>query len=156
MKKCSRCEETKTLDQYGKDANRKGGLNCWCKDCCNRYSRERPKSPDEKAKRIAHARVYLKTPQGKRVDSGKQLRKNYGMSVEDWARMFEAQGGRCAVCGKEMDPNAPSRKGPAVDHCHKTGKVRGLLHRKCNSLLGMVDDDIETLLSAALYLERHR
>lgn len=65
--------------------------------------------------------------------------------------MLEAQNHRCAICGGE-------RTGPGtrlhIDHCHKTGKVRGLLCSKCNTVIGLAGEDPVRLMNAALYLEK--
>jgi hypothetical protein len=59
---------------------------------------------------------------------------SYGITVADFDRMLAAQGGRCAVCGSDKPGGRWARF--AVDHCHKTGKVRGLLCTHCNVLVG--------------------
>ena len=70
--------------------------------------------------------------------------RTYGLSEDDWQRLFNEQGGLCAVC----------REAPAtcVDHDHETGRVRGLLCRTCNLGIGHLKDDPERLESAARYL----
>lgn len=73
----------------------------------------------------------------------------YGLGPEDVAALLEKQNHRCAVCSK---PFAAGLRGFAVDHDHNTGRVRGLLHTRCNSLLGMAGDDERTLLRAIQYL----
>jgi hypothetical protein len=71
------------------------------------------------------------------------------MSLEDWKTLFDAQGGVCAICGV-----VPQR--PVVDHCHNTGKVRGILCDTCNRCMGLLKDDPDLLMSAAAYLVRHQ
>ncbi len=78
------------------------------------------------------------------------LFKNYGLTCEDWARMFEAQLGNCAACGDPLSHN----KSTHVDHCHKTKIVRGLVHSGCNAALGQAKDSPEKLRRLAAYLER--
>lgn len=73
----------------------------------------------------------------------------YGMTMKDWARMFSEQGESCAICNE-----SPEGEQWSVDHCHKTGKVRGILCRKCNTGLGAFDDDIEKMIEATLYISR--
>lgn len=80
----------------------------------------------------------------KQVNSYKKV---YGLTPEEWANLVAAQSGRCAICGTSM-----SVRPLVVDHNHATGKVRGLLCRKCNSGLGMFDDEIATLAKAVKYL----
>ncbi len=66
-----------------------------------------------------------------------------------YAAMFEAQRGLCAVCGR----SSRSKKPLCVDHCHATGRVRGLLCQHCNSGLGMFEDRPDLLRSALAYLD---
>ena len=80
------------------------------------------------------------------------LKRNYGITTEDYERMLEEQGGRCAIC-KTDQPGGRLNKYFNVDHCHSTGKVRGLLCMACNTMLGQADDDITTLSNAITYLE---
>ena len=77
-----------------------------------------------------------------------ELRKKYNLSYEDWLKLWEKQNGRCAICGRFFDK--PSNA--CTDHNHKTGKVRGLLCPNCNSALGFLNDDVDLMLKAAVYL----
>ena len=79
-----------------------------------------------------------------------RLKHKYGITGEQYAEMLEAQGGVCAICGRECQ----SRNRLAVDHCHETGKVRGLLCAHCNRALGMLGDSVNVLTAAVRYLER--
>jgi hypothetical protein len=74
------------------------------------------------------------------------LLSNYGISPERWEQIKAAQGQKCAACGKE--------KKLMVDHCHKTGLVRGGLCRTCNMALGHAQDDPSVLDGLAAYLRR--
>jgi len=65
--------------------------------------------------------------------------------------MLADQNGVCAICRL---PPTGRRKYLTVDHCHLTGRIRGLLHVKCNSAIGNLNDDPELLRSALDYLER--
>ena len=71
----------------------------------------------------------------------------YGISLEDYDVMLERQNGACAICGRKPNERL------AVDHCHATGTVRGLLCAKCNSGLAFYQDNPERLLAAIAYLE---
>lgn len=71
------------------------------------------------------------------------------MSLEDYDIMFEEQKGVCAICHKKE-----SRKEfLSIDHCHETGRVRGLLCTDCNQALGLLKDDTQVMLRAVQYLE---
>lgn len=77
------------------------------------------------------------------------LRK-YGMTVDKYEEMLKIQNNVCAICGNS--PKESARL--AVDHDHLSGKVRGLIHRKCNSAIGLLNDDPALLRAAADYLEK--
>ena len=79
---------------------------------------------------------------------GKYLKSRYGLSREDYDALLARQGGVCAICAK------PSEKTLCVDHCHATGKVRGLLCRQCNVGLGCYGEDQAALIAALVYLGR--
>ncbi len=84
------------------------------------------------------------------------LRRKYRITREIFGAMTAAQAGLCKICRRP--PSGTFKGKPAarldVDHCHKTGKVRGLLCHPCNTLLGMAKERIETLLTAVEYLDR--
>jgi|SRR5271166_143719 len=79
------------------------------------------------------------------------LKKEYGMSKEDYDDMLEGQGGVCAICKQVCSTG----RALAVDHDHQTGIVRALLCRDCNIALGLMKDKPALLRTAANYLERH-
>lgn len=85
----------------------------------------------------------------------KNLKKQFGLSLADYDNMNIAQAGLCAICRKrETVKDSQGNVRPlAVDHCHRTGKIRGLLCSNCNWALGLVEDDILRLLSMIRYLE---
>ena len=79
----------------------------------------------------------------------------YGISLETYEQMREAQGGKCYICG-----DVPSGKGPwgrpaklVMDHCHTTGRVRHLLCNRCNPMIGMALENKTRLLQAIEYVE---
>ena len=80
----------------------------------------------------------------------------YGISQDDYDRLFAEQGGVCAICRKPetaKDRLGRTRTNLSVDHDHRTGAIRGLLCHHCNAALGHVDDDLELLRSLVAYLE---
>jgi len=77
----------------------------------------------------------------------------YGIRYADIFRMFTAQKGVCKICSH--GPESPRNSGHkylAVDHCHSTGKVRGLLCMRCNTALGMLEDNLELFTKCTEYL----
>ena len=92
------------------------------------------------------------------------LRRNYGLSYTEYAKMFAEQLGVCDICGKEETAIVPGRKTDktattardlSVDHDHETGAIRGLLCNACNHILGEAKDSATVLRSAADYLDKH-
>ena len=81
------------------------------------------------------------------------LKRNYGITLDEHTQMYEEQNGVCAVCEK---PGDGKWKKLCVDHDHKTGKVRQLLCRNCNMILGQVDDSINHLGKLTAYLQKHQ
>lgn len=90
-------------------------------------------------------------------ESRRWLMRKYGITPEIYEEMYLAQGGVCATCRRPetaVHHHTLTPKALAVDHCHVTGKVRGLLCWGCNAVLGRVKDDPNTLRAMAAYLER--
>lgn len=77
-----------------------------------------------------------------------------GVCNVKYDEMLVKQHGKCAICGSTLNSSRYTKF--AVDHCHKTGKVRGLLCTSCNTALGLMKDSPERLQAAAKYLNRHR
>jgi hypothetical protein len=84
-------------------------------------------------------------------EKGKNIERVYGITLKEYENLYIKQNGMCAIC-HHPEP-VKSRLFLAVDHDHKTGKVRGLLCSKCNMALGSFDDSIHSLLSAIRYLK---
>ena len=94
--------------------------------------------------RTAHPEAYR---QYKREHARLDTLKQYGLCEQDYQELLVAQNGVCAIC---LSQDKHSRL--AVDHCHKTNKVRGLLCRGCNFALGKFADDPEVVARALVYL----
>lgn len=80
------------------------------------------------------------------------LKQKYGLTVEDYERMLEEQGGGCAICGRPPRDDISLH----VDHDHDTGLTRGLLCFPCNNAIGLMQDDPERLVRAAEYISIKR
>lgn len=122
---CGRCRRNLPKQNFAKNSAKKDGLQERCRDC-----------------RSAH---YKDTEYSTRSKESRLLRK-YNLSLTELEQLELSQGGCCAICGN-------SAVGLAVDHDHKTGKVRGLLCRFCNTGLGLFLDNPKYLKSAVSYLE---
>ena len=86
------------------------------------------------------------------------LKTTYGLTLEDYEEMLSKQDGKCAICQVSQDISI-DRRGRVkstlyIDHCHKTGKVRGLLCSLCNNGLGNFRDSDELLNKAVEYLKK--
>ena len=77
------------------------------------------------------------------------------MSMDDYRQMFSEQGGACAVCMTTKPGGRGKHRTLAVDHCHKSGRVRALLCHRCNGALGMVSDSPALLFKLIEYLKEH-
>jgi len=78
------------------------------------------------------------------------------MTLDDYQQLLTEQGGVCQIC--KCPPKENSAKNMSqlrVDHCHETGKVRGLLCHSCNVAIGHLGDNLSTLQNAILYLTEH-
>jgi|Wag4MinimDraft_6_1082665.scaffolds.fasta_scaffold19564_2 hypothetical protein len=85
------------------------------------------------------------------------LKRKYNLTVEEYDEMLKSQNGVCAICfqpEKSMYKDKPFRL--AVDHCHKTFKVRALLCRDCNQTLGKFNEDITRFQNVIDYLMKHK
>lgn len=128
MKKCTGCKQIKPKSEFFFKVKEKGYLMPRCKVC----ERERKRGKDHRGSRLAY---------------------RYGITIEDYDRMLVEQGNSCKLCGAHQ---STLRRRLAVDHCHSTGCVRGLLCDDCNIALGKMKDNIETLQNAIDYLKEKR
>lgn len=78
------------------------------------------------------------------------LKRRYGITPDQRLAMMEKQNHCCAICGKA---SLAGKRALSIDHCHKTGKFRGMLCIKCNTMIGMAKDSPRVLIAASRYLE---
>jgi hypothetical protein len=90
-------------------------------------------------------------PSRKQKSRDHHLKTMYGITQEDYNIMFEKQDGCCAICKKHQTEVS---RALSVDHCHETGKVRGLLCHTCNSAIGKFYDNVSLLENAINYLNK--
>jgi hypothetical protein len=125
MRVCRKCNIEKTLSEYKSLKH-----NCIiCKEC-----------QFKNKKRIGKSFSKINN----------QLQKRYNITLEDYNKILENQGSKCAICKtNQLDLSTKLH----VDHCHTTGIVRGLLCYNCNSGLGRFKDNINFLNTAINYLK---
>lgn len=112
------------------------------------------KDPDKQraASRRSHAAHKIARNASSRIYCEKHdCLRRYGISVDNYEAMLATQNGKCAICGSP-NPGVAGRKHFTIDHDHATGGVRGLLCMRCNSALGLFQENPEILEQAVLYL----
>lgn len=120
----------------------------WNKDNRQRHNEIAKKNRDKyPEKRKEYARSWRERNPEKLLD---QKYRKYGIVYADYVALYAKQKGLCAICNEP-----PTEKLLSVDHDHVTGKVRGLLHRSCNSALGILGDSVEGLEKAIKYLKEN-
>lgn len=115
---------------------------------CERCGRQKSKARRDAAKKYCYScELEVKRERAERAHEARVSRV-YGVPAGSYRRLYEAQDGRCYICRRATGKT----RRLAVDHDHKTGKVRGLLCGTCNKMLGHVRDNPEVLLRAVVYL----
>ncbi len=118
-----------------------------------RYRDKNRDNPKFKAARLEAQRKYYRTDRYKEKNKERQYLRKYGVTRAVRDALLAGQGGRCAICHNPVDFKNGTL-GAALDHCHNTGRLRGVLCRGCNTALGSMKDSPDRLRAAALYLER--
>ncbi|MCX5379288.1 endonuclease VII domain-containing protein [Streptomyces sp. NBC_00091] len=176
-RQCRRCLEVLAPDSFAADRNRPDGLQTRCRKCVSEYCAER-----YRARRAAEGKTVrekVDVPDGRKLcrtcgevkphsewhrrksapdglatrckacrkprDSAGHLKRKYGITEAERDQMIAAQGGLCCLC----------LRAPAVhvDHCHTTGRVRGVLCFNCNVGLGLLKENPDRFRRAAAYVE---
>lgn len=105
----------------------------------------------------AHSRKWYQNRDRERTYNIRRryhLRRQFGITPEEYDALLKEQGGVCAICKKKEIAKNKSGKpfSLSVDHCHRTGKNRGILCNNCNRGIGHLQEDLRILLAAADYL----
>lgn len=109
--------------------------------------RKRQADPEVRAEYLRKVREYNDSL-GAEARKFKAIKGRYGITRDQYIDMMLAQDFRCPICTRPVEADRW-----VVDHCHSTGKVRGLLDQSCNTFLGKARDNIATLSRAQVYLE---
>jgi len=114
-------------------------------------------TPEKKAALLSQSndcrrRQYAANPEIRERASRRNLLHQYNLTILQYEQMVKDQDNKCALCYEDF--STEPRK-PVVDHDHETGAVRGILHVKCNTAIGMLRDDAQKCRLAAEYLERY-
>lgn len=145
MKICNKCGVQKSFAEYGKRSSSKDGLFATCKACRAIYNKQWHKDHQE-SRRKSSSEYRRRSP-----DKGKHRAqyKRYGLFPGEKERLLELQGGVCKMCSTDF----PGKGGWHTDHCHSSGKVRGILCHNCNRGIGYLKDDPKLVAKAVEYLE---
>ena len=135
-KTCTKCGETKRLSAFARHKSYKCGYRAQCKKCLNTMARASLARRSTAEKGTIHRRYNLK--------------RLYGITVEEYDAMLSASEGGCWICGYHPKPGG---RRLSVDHDHKNKKTRGLLCHMCNRGLAHFRDKPDRLRAAAKYLE---
>lgn len=164
-KRCNVCGETKPSSGFFRNSHTKSGLSGACKPC---HVTQVKRAARLTAAGITHVEVECATCGTKFMQERRRGGKtffcsdrcqwskserhryyNWGFTPKTFAEAIEAQHNCCAACGESFGDELPY-----VDHCHANGHIRGLIHRNCNSALGLAEDSPARLIALAAYLVR--
>ena len=118
------------------------------------YQKNKSQIKQQKKKYEAQNKERLKKYRQENKERIKQrhLKTRYGISLEQYNEMLKSQNSQCAICRTHQ---STLKTCLAVDHCHKTNQIRGILCSSCNTGIGHLKDDIKILEKAILYLKEH-
>lgn len=136
-KRCSRCGIEKAANAFHRRSDSKDGLQTWCRACQSEHHRDIGRGKTEWEKIRSDPARYQKQREAQRRT---RLKNRYGLTEADFNAMVVLQAGKCALCLR--DPGYRL----FVDHCHATGKVRGLLCSKCNGALGWFENNRDRIV----------
>lgn len=136
---CSKCKEEKEVSKFSKKTSSKNGYQPACKDCHNEYVRTQW-YPKNREKQINSVNKY------KKANAAKILSYQYDSTELEVQEVLDKLS--CEICGSDDKL--------VVDHDHATNKVRGRLCHGCNVAIGFLNDDIDRLQAAVVYLLRNR
>ncbi|MFJ2293181.1 endonuclease VII domain-containing protein [Streptomyces sp. NPDC087894] len=172
-KKCSRCRKALPTESFASNRAMRDGLQAYCRECSAEYYRQRQEARGRSVRvKVPVQRGHKRCPQCGEVKPHDQWERNksssdgwssycrpcraernrvsyfqrkYGLSPADLGDLIAAQKSVCCIC-----LTAPAEH---VDHCHKTGRVRGVLCFSCNAALGQLKDRPDAIRRAAAYVE---
>lgn len=140
MKRCNRCKQEKSLDNFHRSKNSKDGKGGRCKQCSSEYNKEW-QAKDPVRARESWMKSYKKT-----YDAEKIKARRHGLTMVEYNQLVDQKNGKCWICDEV--PTGYLN----VDHDHVTGKVRGMLCLGCNTALGSLKDRVDLLEKAIKYL----
>jgi hypothetical protein len=184
IKTCTKCKDAKPEGDFYKQKKSPDGFHAHCKSCRSEYDRRLRETAEDRrplveSKKCKHCgeikpsrmfacnatcvdRLYPYCRACQRLRDKERWKKSakeasrlrqFGLTPGAYDRMYEDQCGLCWIC--QQEETCSDGRSLAVDHCHATGKVRGLLCSKCNRAIGSFGDDPDVIARAAEYLRRN-
>jgi hypothetical protein len=153
---CADCKVRKSLELFCKDSRREGGRGSYCNECANEKARlwreknleKHKKSVSQWSKSNQDKRKLSRIKNKSKKDEQQYYLKKYSISKDEYLNLLNKQNGVCAICEKINKTGTRL----SVDHCHKTGRIRGLLCHTCNLYLGRIEDSIDKVKKMEQYL----
>jgi|10_taG_2_1085330.scaffolds.fasta_scaffold00018_71 hypothetical protein len=140
LKRCPTCKLVKSLEKFCTSKNSNGGYSSHCKECSKHLTKKI--TPQQRKKYYSRSKEKVRNY---------NLIKKYGITLEEYNIMLKKQNNVCAICGCK-----DKKKSLAVDHDHKTKKIRGLLCSRCNPALGFIQESPKLIKELLKYLNFYK
>jgi hypothetical protein len=166
---CARCRNSKPIFEFHLNSSSRDGHQHWCRECSSvHHSLQRNSNLDTERLKEAHWRREWRRKNPEKAqeydrqrrlenkdkflerEHRRNLKRRFGMTVEQYEELLAFQNGVCGICGSQ-----PNGKKLAVDHCHETNKIRGLLCGRCNPAVGYVKNNPAIAQALTDYLIRN-
>jgi hypothetical protein len=165
MKKCNRCHTNKDGSEFYKNSYNSDGLKSICKKCTAKTAKIYYDNNPDKIKALSKKHyienkemLSLKSKEDWKINSDRRKKSRlrpYGITPKELDLLFEQSNNKCNICSMTKEEHfLKYRRDLYIDHCHKNGKVRGILCHGCNLSLGNLKDDVDLLKNAIIYLQR--
>lgn len=138
---CKSCKKLRNRTSFHNKIDGKYGKDYYCKKC--RYKKEK-----ESVKRTSRQN----STKNRFLNWKCSIKLLYKLTPEEYFEVLKKQGGGCGICASQVNILNPKKMFLAIDHCHKTGKIRGILCDRCNMLIGSVKDSTAILEKSIEYL----
>lgn len=148
---CNKCKLEKPISEFYKRNGRPLGLMSRCKKCENLCHFDYVQKNREKVYKKKKEWNKNNPNKVKKWDFEKGIKYRYGLSIDKYNEMLNDQNNKCAICNE----NFTHKNKPCIDHNHEDLKVRALLCRKCNALIGLSNENIIILYNSIKYLEKY-
>ena len=161
-KTCSTCKELLDLSEFSKNKSKKDGYKSRCKTCTKRIEQEHVKNTSLLTEKSCGTCKIVKPADEFHKNAGRRgglderckscrntdiVEKRHGLKKGELQTLKEKYNFKCAICEQTDEL--------AVDHCHETGRVRGMLCNNCNNGIGRFKDNTDYLHNAITYLKEN-